>query len=452
METYRSIIFIIVVSILASVGTAWMNGLLFQTSFTDWSDDSQYYNARALSFLHTGSLGEEQAQFRRPPAYPLFLAAVYGMFGERIAAAWAANMILFFLSLSLLWWLALRWLVGTYSYIVPLLCGLYWGFHYYIFSIGSEMLSVFLVLLLLFFLLRYRESQEMWYLVLFGIAGGVLALTKPVFLYAVPILLGGVVYQMRQYKGSLRHAGVAFAIVLLFVVGWAARTYALFGELQTERSGHIVYTRALYGTLSLRDAGIHLLASVTNDYIADRLFPGYGDDPVATRLGVMRITAFRELRADGYENKEIEDILFGRGVSEVVRHPLMFMAGAVPLLFDLNTPENFNGFPVTRMFVGTHNTIVPWQKITIVLGIRAVWFFFLVFCVLGMVHAVKTAGSAVWPFLFLVAFANVSHAFLIIPSESRFLVPVLPLYFLFFVIGIYSLLTRVKKVYSVGDV
>ncbi|TSC79481.1 MAG: hypothetical protein G01um101429_468 [Parcubacteria group bacterium Gr01-1014_29] len=445
MKAYRGIIFVIVVSVLASVATAYWNGTLFQTSFTDWSDDSQYYNARALSLLHTGSLGEDQAQFRRPPAYPLFLAAIYGVFGERIAVAWVANIALFSLSLFLLWWLALQWLVGMRSYVVPLLCGLYGGFHYYVFSVGSEMLSVFLLLVLLFFLLRYRESQEMRYLILFGVAGGALALTKPIFLYAVPILLGGIAYQMRQYKGSLRHAGVAFAIVLFFVGGWAARTYALFGELQTERSGHIVYTRALYGTLSLRDAGIHLLASVTNDYVADQLFPGYGDDPVATRLGVMRITAFRELRADGYENKEIERILFGRGVSEAMRHPLMFAAGAVPLLFDLNTPENFNGFPVTRMFVGTRNTIAPWQKIAIVLGIRAMWFFFLAVVVTGMIRAARTALPNIGPLVFLVAFANISHAFLIIPPEPRFLVPVLPLYVMFFVMGARAIVDKLSK-------
>ncbi|OGZ47400.1 MAG: hypothetical protein A3J54_02330 [Candidatus Ryanbacteria bacterium RIFCSPHIGHO2_02_FULL_45_13b] len=449
MTSYRGIAWVIFISCVLSIFTAWGNGFLSHTLFSDWRDDAEYYNARALSLVHTGSLGEEQALFRRPPGYSWFLALVY-FFHESIWAAWTAQIGLFCGILFLLWHISGRFLSGWHAVLPSFFLGMYWGFHVYVFSIGSEMFSVFLLLVFLFFLLRYYDIPFARYIVIAGFAAGLLALTKPVFLYAVPFFLAWLLYNIRSLK-TLRHVIVCFGIVCAMVGGWAFRTYLFFGEAQTERVGHVIYTRALYGTLSWEDIRSHLIASMAGNYIADQLFPGYGLNSVPQRLGVRRMVVYNELRNQGLSPVLAEQRLLGEGISFIKSHSLKFTAGAVPALFDLNTPENFSGFPITPMFVGTREHIPAWQKITIVLFIRVVWFLVLLVCLMG-------CGKLLWdssrrtvfsPLFFLILFFNGTHALIIIPAEPRFLVPVLPIYFLCFTVGITWCLTRVKKMYSV---
>lgn len=450
--SYSGIILVIIVSILASVVVAALNGHLFETSFVDLSDDSEYYNARALSLLRAGTLGEEDALFRRPPAYSFFLAGVYSVFGTHMGAAWLGHGILFGVSLFLLWRIGLFFLSSFYALFSPLAVGLYGGFNFYVFEIGSELFAATLVLALLFFILQYQKDSRFRYLILFGIAAGLVVLTKPVIVYAVPILIAYMVWQRTSLQTSLVRFGIVMGIAMLFVGGWMARTYMMFGELQIERAGHIIYTRALYGTLSWQDIGAHSIAALIGDYVADIFTPGYAERPVATRLSAKRTELFSSLLRHGYTRKDAEKELMRRGVREMIQYPLKFAVGAVPLLFELNTPENGSGFPITRMFVGTRNAISPWFKITILISIHSLWLLFLGFVVCGAYRTIKSSLRFVWPLVFLMAFFNLSHAFLIIPPEPRFLIPVLPLYFLFFTVGIQPYLTRVIKVRSVEDI
>ena len=449
IKTYQGIIVIIGISILVSIAGAYWNDLLSRTSFADWSDDSQYYNARALSLIHTGSLGEEQALFRRPPGYPWFLAFVYA-FHESIFAAWAAQMLLFCGVLFLLWHISKRFLEGSHALLPPLFLALYWGFHVHVFSIGSEMLSVFLLLHVVLLLFWYGDALRVRYLIYAGFAAGLLALTKPVFLYATPFLLGWILYRNMSVK-TFMHAGVCFGIVCAMVGGWALRTYILFGEAQTERIGHVVYTRALYGTLSWKEIGLHLAASVTGNYTVDQFSPGYGAVSVPRRLGVKRIATYAELRNQGLTPALAEQQMLREGISLIKKHPLKFMAGTTPLLIDLNTLENFSGFPITPMFAGTREYIPAWQKVAVLLLLHAGWFFLLGICAAGCLKLMRDVSrrSLFMPLLFLILFFNGLHAFIIIPAEPRFLVPVLPFYFLCFTVGIKGFLTCVKKIYSV---
>ena len=45
--------------------------------------DSVRYSAAAVSLLATGDFGEK---YTRPPVYPVFLAGIYAVFGERMLA------------------------------------------------------------------------------------------------------------------------------------------------------------------------------------------------------------------------------------------------------------------------------------------------------------------------------------------------------------------------------
>lgn len=435
--------FVVFISCIASVAVAYANGFIFHTSFDDWSDDSEYYNIRAVSLIQNGTLNEQAAMFRRPPAYSLFLASVYSVLGQRIVSVWIAHMVLFCILLYLLWRISSEFLSAHFALAPPLLAGSYWGLNFYVFEIGSDLFAAMLTLTLAFLFLQYQKNPRLSYLVLFAILAGILALTKPVVVYALPVLAVLLVWQRASWRTSLAQLGVVLGIAALFVGGWVARTYVIFGEAQIERAGHIVYTRGLYGTLAWRDIGSHLLASVTGDYVAGLVMDGYGEAPVPQRLGRIQKLEFARLRQEGNDIARTEQILFEKGVQQIMAHPVKFIAGTLPLLFDLNMPENGKGFSISRMFVGTHQNIPAWMKILLLLSVRIVWFGFLALVVLGMVDlATRSPSTSALALIFLAVYFNIAHALLIIPQEPRFLVPVLLLYFLFLTKGIEKVLYR----------
>ena len=73
----RSLIYIFVLALLARVA------FLFTMQDGFYFADSVKYSAAAVNLLANGELGEK---YTRPPVYPVFLAGIYAVFGEKILA------------------------------------------------------------------------------------------------------------------------------------------------------------------------------------------------------------------------------------------------------------------------------------------------------------------------------------------------------------------------------
>lgn len=422
----------IIVGIVASVVVAVINRNIFAVRFEDYSDDAEFYNNRALSFVHDGSLHEEQAFFRRPPLYPLFLALAYRTLGERPQSAWVFQAALFACILALLLSISEQMMTGPMVFVPPFLTASYWGVNFYVFKIGSEILALFLLIAATWSLMKYERSRETRTLIVSGTLFAFLILTKPIVLYFVAILLiflyGG------RPKISPSSLLLFAAPVLLIVGGWSIHTYVLFGEFQAERSGHILYTRALHAALPLRDIGAHGVAALTGDYVASIVFPRYGDDSVPMRLGLLARSATRRLVESGASPNEAEGQLLRTGLDLITKHPIGYALGTVPLFFDLHVPENIRGFPINRMFVRTHDSLTLLYKLALMFTVRAVWLLFLLCVGIGVWGYTKARGIS-FPALFIALFVA-AHILLIVPAEPRFLLPVLPFYFIFFTIAV----------------
>jgi hypothetical protein len=440
MNKVRFIGSIIILGIVSSVSIAFSNTLIQRTAFDDWSDDSEYYIARGLSLVEKKTLGEESVQFRRPPAYSAMLAVAFTLLGKHVYTIWILHTLLFSASLWLLYRIASEILPGWIAYLPSVMASVYWGITFYVFEVGSEILALFLLLLLTYLVYKYNGRYTYVGLLLFAVFGSIFALTKPITLYILPILL---LYSMRNQSWRIQapRMVIVVAIIAVIVGSWMYRTYALFGEYQIERPGHIVFTRAIHATRTAKEISTHTLAAITGDYITDKVVPGYGTVPMAQTIGIITKDALRVLVNDGQSRKDAEQDLFRQGIALIVQNPIGYMGGSIPLLLDLNTPENIRGFPVTRMFVGTHESKSVFQKITIITLIRGTWYIFLGFVIYGMYRAIFEKCD-VGVLVLLILFFNGAHVFLIAPTEPRFIMPVLPFYFIFFILGLYHIIKK----------
>jgi hypothetical protein len=124
----------------------------------------------------------------RPPAPSIFLAGLYVLFGHSYAVAYLANILLGVLTVWLIFNITLRcfglraaWLAAIAYAVYPI--SLYYGL-----TLNSELFSTFLLCLFAWCCLGIQNSNGMRWAVGAGIALGLVLLSKPGFVFLLPLL------------------------------------------------------------------------------------------------------------------------------------------------------------------------------------------------------------------------------------------------------------------------
>jgi len=178
-----------------------------------------------------------------PPVYPYLLAGIFKVFGIETRAAVLATLSLnsVFSALTCMpvfllarqafgprvaRWAGWGWVFSPY--------GVYYGAHW----AWSTCLVTFELAWLFFFAWRLENSSRTRDWLLFGLAGGVSALTEPVALAVVPLLGLWTLYrryrQNRPWKAPMAAAALA---ALAALSPWFVRNYQLFHRFIPVRSG-----------------------------------------------------------------------------------------------------------------------------------------------------------------------------------------------------------------------
>lgn len=443
-------------AVMASIVVGYFSGTLLVTSFDELRDDASAYNRQALMFLDARTFGAELGDFKKPPGYSLFLAVVQGLFGKHIPVAWIAQLVLFVAALYMLWRLSEKLLHGWMVFLPLVGTALYWGVTFYVFKTESELFALFLITLLIFVLFQEKGGNlSLEKMVLGAVVLALLILTKPIFLYSTPFFACFFVWDAWQ-KYRMRaafHAAVFISIVALFAGGWMVRNYMVTGDYQVEQhTGHIVYGRGAIAELPWHAIGAYMIASVGGDFVADMFVPGYADSPVPSVSRGQIIAHMQTMRKNGVNEYDSNAYFFAGGIEKIQQNLFGYAITVIPGVMEMNAPVNHRGFSLAHMFAGTRDTVPRNVKIAILLAIRAGWLVFLSVVLYGATQAWRTRDRRWLLLIFLVAYVNGIYALVIAPVEPRFLVPILPLYFLFFTIGIRHLLTGVGKLYSVEHI
>lgn len=212
--------------------------------------DELQYNQIALNLLagHGFSMDGISPTNLRPPAYPLFLAGVYAVFGPDYHHALYTQAVLNALLVFPLFWLGLR-LSG--SVFVGLLAAALFTVHTSFEIVGilySENLAI--IVAMGFILANYQmiRHSSNGYALLSGALAGIMGLIKPEY-----ALLGVAVFALAMIRRALRihwrRLAIAAAISLIVFGAWPLRNAVLPG-LERSSLGSQTVIGAYYPALS----------------------------------------------------------------------------------------------------------------------------------------------------------------------------------------------------------
>lgn len=200
--------------------------------------DSVEYSSAAVSLLTQGELGEI---YQRPPAYPVFLALIYLLFGESILAVRLVESAMGALLSVLIAMIATR----ISGQAVGMLAGTLWSIYPLgIFIAGlvyPATLMTFLLACGVLCLLPYAERQfSPLRVFITGVVWGVATLTIPITLSTLLAVSLWLLYWAGSKRFSLISLLVAGAA--LVVVPWIIRDFHVYGDLvvvEPRATGHL---------------------------------------------------------------------------------------------------------------------------------------------------------------------------------------------------------------------
>jgi 4-amino-4-deoxy-L-arabinose transferase-like glycosyltransferase len=269
--------------------------------------------AAGAGFVAPSPSGRVLPNVARTPVYPLFLASLMRIGGDRLGWFLAVQCVFGAATCCLTVLLARRWLSQTAAVAAGLLVALDPNSVTRCFDLRTE--TLFTLLLVAGGCLLLRWDARRWVLLLAGVLWALAALTRPIAVWLWLLVLP--IFLIRRVRASSVAAFLAGYIVLLGI--WAARNDVLTGR-------PFVSTIATYNLLMYRAAGVEAeRAGTTLDAVQSRWRGEYGDlqwfdncQDFEQRLKQYRETAVRVIRsapalAIGETVRGWMKVLFGPG-------------------------------------------------------------------------------------------------------------------------------------------
>jgi hypothetical protein len=197
--------------------------------------DSYDYHTLALNLVQHGVYGwsPKEPTASWPPGTSAAYALIYSVFGSGQWAIKCFNLAIGVLIVFLTVELGSRWFNRAVGIIAGLLVGLWPVLIEYTTIVASEMLfaAVLLGILCLFDEICSNERHfKLLSVVLSALIGFATLLRPPAILF--PALLASVFYlQKRKIIPSLKLISITTILMLIILMPWSSRNYALFGEL-----------------------------------------------------------------------------------------------------------------------------------------------------------------------------------------------------------------------------
>jgi len=194
--------------------------------------DGLGYDILATNLLQRGVYGFEQPTAFRPPGYPLFLAAVYALFGvHNFAAVRLVQVGIDALTCLLLYAVGLRLFDRRVAFLAAAGLSLYPLQVYMVGEFYSETLSFLLQMVALWLAVRMVKERR-WLLPLFlGVFLAATALTRPTAVLWLPLMVVWIGLLPLSWRQKARDAALLLLGLLLLFGPWTARNYVVFREI-----------------------------------------------------------------------------------------------------------------------------------------------------------------------------------------------------------------------------
>lgn len=398
--------------------------------------------ATALQFLYNKKFSDGAHPFfgaiPRGPVYPIYLAIAFSIFGESLTAIWIIQMITFTTAVLLFYAVSARFLSGWWAALPPAMLTLFWAASLNVFRVNNEVLTLFLVGSMTVLLMRYYERKySVWHLAGAAFFFSLIVLLKPAFEYFIFFALGILVWHLRAKSIGWyvvgKHLAVFLGVVALIVGGWHMRNMRVWGTPSISVGGHALLLHAQSAHLAPAALKGFVLASLFGDYIAEFFVPGYAEHPEPA-TAMRNISKMLLLQGGAWSFSE-DAKTREEALSLLKEKPFVYAALTPMWFFRLNSIPSLEGGEIDHMFVGTHPEFASWMKASIILVMRFGWLFFILLVFYQIVRAMRIAVARSDALLWIIAFilyTNVIYASLT-HALVRYILPVMPFYFLFFV-------------------
>ncbi len=213
-------------------------------------------------------------EFFRTPAYPLFIAAMVGLFHVDLAVE-LGQIVLVAISAVLVFLIGLKIASRSVGFIAAVLFFLSPMTLFQSFMTLTETFFVF-VLLLGIYTIVCTKNLGIWALVCSGALFGFLVLVRPIALFVLPLLVVWIVVEERHSpKAMLKSAGLFIVGVALLLLPWMARNYILAGHFSVSTIG--TYNLLYYNVVEFEHTRTGVSKDVLWAQIHARLGAGSGE-------------------------------------------------------------------------------------------------------------------------------------------------------------------------------
>lgn len=443
MARKKIILFLFIVSILS--GFFW-NQKIFGEPITS---DQLLYDGVAMDILNKGQFTYEGKGTFVEPLYPLFLSGLYKIFGHNYDAVRIIQIIIFSLTIVIVYFLAREFLNPKIAIIASVILALFYGLAGYAGDLLTETLFIFFIVIFVYGLYKSFKEDRIDWLVFAGIILGLATLTKVIvqFLFILIVLNLFVLY-FRKFtpKKAFLRAGI-FLICFFAVVGpWLVVNKS--GAVISEKGGKNLLARAeTMENLSLNYPG-HFIGYLFGYHFAQKLYPEISSS-------ILRDTPLTDKRegqliAVNTDLSKINEILGKEGKEKFFSQPGKYLMMSILDFISFNSPiiprgEHWrNSVIIHPMFVNDrHVNIPPLVKSFIILSIRFVWFLFLFLTAYALAKNIKNWQKFCWLFLVIFYF-NLTYSS--VHAIPRYALPIYPVYTILAFIGLNFFIVKINSV------
>lgn len=415
-----------------------------------FSSDSGFYDRVAVNFMQGNGFTDAGEYQSYTIGYETFLVTVYTLLGHSANAVRGAQALLF-LGIILLVFYFGRIFFGERSgfwaalfsalfYILPLSAGV----------IGKENLTTFLILIFLYFFLKWRERRRLTQAIFTGFFLGALALTAGIakFLF-IPFFIILVIVEWPRFTNKKLIASVilifvAYAITVLPYFWLSMQKQSSLGL--TDQGGGLSARAEIMDNL-WDDYPAHLIGMSFGYFFSEKLYPEVS--PTAFRLVPKTEELIQQYKEAGLPEYKWQDILFKKGLTEIIYNPHKYLLVSLLDFVSFNSPMVPHGEYRDMTFIhltfaeGRYPQISPWLKSGYLLLVRSLWYAFFALVLYGMVLLWQRDRLICIFLLLLVLYFNGVYS--LIHAIPRYAIPLYPLYIVFAAGGGVSFLSKIYE-------
>lgn len=333
MEPQKEKFIIALIIILVPYMTLFIYNIENQERF--YMPDSGLYEELAINLLEGRGFTNyyDEPELVRTPGYPLFVAASYFIIKSPAFVVFL-QIILLLITGTIIYKITKSLGYNQNASLVSMLAFCLSGVVLVnILFVLSEAFYTFLITLFFYFILKYHRGGEIKFLLLSGFLISIAALTRPISIYFVFILVILLIFFSSDRRRVINHVTVFAILILVILSPWLFRTYNLTGKpifSTVSDLAIIIYVYPVYGEingLGYNDAIAGLLTEASEYYNWNRTIDIIFDDDGLARESVEKISQAREY-----------------AVSYAVSHPLLYLKYHLLGMILTFTPNSVNEF------------------------------------------------------------------------------------------------------------